>query len=195
MAWWHNDLHTDTPLGSESTGASAGAQSASAWFRAFGVRLTHARSNPGGGDRVDYTGIDFAWRPIRPTRNNYLALAAGLERVQLDTGGVDDSGTGARLAAEGRVGILKLLYVYGEAAWFPRIGSMDFAAGARLTDVSGREYEFGAAFHAFPFLWVRIGYRDARTTGTTTFGTPGGPLRGDITLTSRGPLVAAAFQF
>ncbi len=195
VGWWKNDLDATVPAAigeGSSDDASAAALRAAVYIESFGVRASRTRSRVSGGDGVSYTSFDVMWRPVHVTRNNFFALGVGYERVGIDGSG-DPTSSGVRLAAEGRAALGGLFYVYGEGAYFPRLGSFDLEdSGLRMKDPSGHEVEVGIALKPAPFLWVRVGYRDARLSAKTVFE---GVEYGDTTLRSKGPIVGVGVSF
>jgi hypothetical protein len=192
-AWWHNDLKLEAPGGSSSESAGAPSLRAAVYIRHFGVQAAQYRSNADSADAT-YTSADFVWRPLSLTSNSFLAIGAGYQRFEVEQDGTKSSATGARLVAEGRLAFTGLIYAYGEAAWAPRLGSMDVGLGRDLRDVTSREYEAGVGITPFPFLRVRLGYRDARVRGDLP-GVGSSIPAGQATLGSKGPILGVAVNF
>lgn len=145
--WWENDLD----FAQDSSGAGAPGFRAELWLaNRWGLRGSSFKSDPDEGDEVDYRSVDLLARLISPTENSYLAVGAGWETI--DTGAGDTSGV--RLAAEGRVGIVGVVYAYGQAAYFPDLDDV-----ANAEDLKGKEFEVGLGVNPVPFLHLRGGYR------------------------------------
>ncbi len=150
LTWWAHDI---TAPGVNSTTADGpGAYAEIWWAEGWGLGANYFESDPDARGLADTSGfsVDLKRRFISPTENNFLALGAGWQNVDLVRGGSAD---GVRLLAEGRFGV-GILFGYGHAAWMPDLGD----AGLHR-DVEGTEYEVGVSLTPFPFLNLRLGYR------------------------------------
>lgn len=194
--WWNTDLTVDGPQGSTSRGSGGPVLRADLWITNIGFRAAvYGTDNSLSGD--SYASLELAFRPIAVTRNSYLALAVGYQENDYHRAGgglfgTTEKATGVRLAADGRASLVGLLYVYGEAAWFPSLGSIGTETGGTIKDLSGREYEVGLAIHAAPWLFIRVGHRDVQTTGDTI---ELGVNTGETKFSSKGFLATLNFQF
>lgn len=152
IVWWANDVDID--IGDGEVDAGALGFHASLWLDS-GWGLKGAMYNSDledvGEDDGQYLSVDAAYKLLSVSENNYLALGAGWEDIDLGTG---ISTSGPRVGVAGRVGIVGLVYGYAEAAWFPEL---DDSGG--LSDLSGNELELGIGMDVFPFVRVRAGYR------------------------------------
>lgn len=164
--WWANDF--DSELGAASTSADAGAPGfrAEVWFlNNFGVRGATHGSDPdvSGADSSQFTSVDVLWRPFSPTENSFVALGAGWQEMDLDTIGLGDTASGARVSAEGRVGVGGLVYLYGQGSYMPSLGdgnAIDPSIGV-FKDMEGQELELGVTWNMMPFVALRAAYRAA----------------------------------
>lgn len=86
------------------------------------------------------------------TDNNFVALGAGLENIDLENG---SDTQGLRLSAEGRLGIPGPFFFYGRIAWIPEMSD-----AGNFEDISGRELDLGIHITPFPFISLRLGYQD-----------------------------------
>jgi len=102
-----------------------------------------------------FTSLDFRRKLIAPTENNYLALGFGWQKVEFDDGGSTASTSGLRLSAEGRIGLVGMVYLYGEGAYYLSMDDFD----ADVVDPQGWESEFGISIKPAPFINFRAGYR------------------------------------
>jgi hypothetical protein len=170
--FWNSDTEV---LGvSESSGEVGGR--AEIWFKKLGASAALFRPRPEGALSdldFDYTNLDVKWKLISPTENNFIALGAGYQNVDVTAGGLSDDSTGPRLVAEGRVGLTAILYFYGRGAYMPDLSDLEEGT-VTLTNGSGFEYEFGLQVKPFPFLQLFGGFRSHKNEydvplGTTEF--------------------------
>jgi hypothetical protein len=153
--WWANDFEGSLSNGDIDAGALGGY--GELWLgERWGMRGSLYRSDleDVGLDSSDHIAIDLKRRFLSATDNTFFALGLGWEDIDLESG---ESTSGARLMAEGRVGLAGAVYFYGQTAWIP---DLDDVAGR--TDIDGREYEIGVVFDPLPFLSLRAGYRRFR---------------------------------
>lgn len=155
--WWSNDLDTD----SGSIDASAPAYRGELWlFDRYGVRAGQYMSNPdGNADGTDTTSVDVMWRAWAPSENNFVAAGMGWQMMHLDGLGIDDNTSGMRLSVEGRVGLMNMLYAYGQGSYLPSLDDAGDALARTLEDMDGHEYELGVSWKMAPFVSMRAGYR------------------------------------
>jgi hypothetical protein len=170
--FWNSDTEV---LGVSESSGEVGAR-AEVWFKRLGASAAYFQPKPEGllSDLdFEYTNLDVKWKFIAPTENNFFALGAGYQSVDLAGGGFDDDSTGARLVAEGRVGLTGILYFYGRGAYMPELSDIETGT-VSLTNGSGFEYEFGLQLKPFPFLQLFGGFRSHKNEydvplGTTEF--------------------------
>jgi hypothetical protein len=182
--WWANDY--ESPSG--STDADAAGLRGELWvFDRFGVQAMQSGSDVGGSeeDSAGYTSVDAMWRALAFSKNNFLAVGLGWQRLDLAPVGMDDSTSGARLALQGRVSLLDYVYAYGHGAYSPALQDVpaSSAASGSFEDLDGLEYELGVAWNVGPFVSLRAGYRanriDFRQTSVESLPQPtagGSPL-------------------
>ena len=114
----------------------------------------------------EQTLVDLKYRLASLTGNTFVALGLGWGQ---DRFGAEGDTSGARVLAEGRVGVLGALYLYGEAGWAPQMGDL----GLRQ-DLSSISVETGLVLDPLPFVSLRAGWRYHITdytgsiTGTST---------------------------
>jgi hypothetical protein len=122
--WWNNEYAVDEGGLGASEDAAAPGFLAELWlFNRYGLRAGVYSSDLDdvGLDSSDYMSVDLLWRAFSPTENSFFALGAGWTEMDLSTIGLDGDTSGARLTAEGRVGIIALLYLYGQGAYMPAL--------------------------------------------------------------------------
>lgn len=162
--WWANEYET------EGVSADAGVPGLNAelWWKKFGFRAQALGDVDDVASSSDYTALDVMWKPFAPAENSFIAVGLGWQDMgftAIDAGPnpVPFSGdtAGMRVALEGRVGIVGMVYAYGQAAYLP---DMDNAADAltqdQYNDMDGLELEVGVSWKPAPFVSVRGGYRE-----------------------------------
>lgn len=168
VAYWQQDYTWQTDPGDFAIARSADDLGywGKIWAFNWGLSAAQFKGNWNGGT-TDYLSIDLMRKVIHPTRNNYLALGVGWQQIdyQVDIGTLVAStdSTGARLVADARVGLIGMLYAYGNAAYLFGMSGPDFDDNKYGTG-DGIEYEFGLAVKPAPFLWLRVGYRLTRVS-------------------------------
>jgi hypothetical protein len=162
--WWANDH--DSQYGESIVSSDAGAPGfrAELWFvKRYGIRAERYSSDTGdiGGGTSDYTSLDFMWRAFSPTENNFIALGAGWQEIDLDTVGLAGDTSGVRLALEGRVALGGLFYIYGQGYYLPSLDDAEVAdpAFGPLRNMDGHMLEAGISWKMAPFVSMRGGYR------------------------------------
>ena len=165
--WWANDfdasgLQSAVPPG---TDAAAPSYSGELWiFKRYGFRAGRYSSDLGdvGRSTSDTTSLDFMWKAFSPTENNFLAVGAGWQEMDMPSIGLDST-SGARLSAEGRVAIIGVLQLFAQLSYYPSLddGQGITPADGRFEDMSGSEYEFGLIWKLAPFVHLRAGYRES----------------------------------
>jgi hypothetical protein len=171
--WWANDY--DSQYGEEVYSSDAGAPGyrAEIWFlKKYGLRAERYSSDNGdiGGGSSDFTSLDFMWRAFSPTENNYIALGAGWQQIDLDTVGLVGDTSGVRVALEGRVALGGLFYIYGQGYYLPSLDDAEVAdpAFGPLRDMDGHMLEAGVSWKMAPFVSMRGGYRVHNINFSTT---------------------------
>ena len=99
----------------------------------------------------EQTVVDLKVRILNATDNSFLALGLGWEQ---DRFGAEGDASGARIMAEGRLGVLGFLRLYAEAGWAPYLGDV----GSRR-DMSSISVETGFVLDPLPFVDLRLGWR------------------------------------
>ncbi len=114
-----------------------------------------------GPQQIDYTSLDFRYKVVRFSENNFLALGMGYQSIDVDTneGSIDSSGW--RLSAETHVGLARIVNFYGEGAYY--FGMDDLKGGGKTSgeNLNGWELEVGVSIKPFPFFNIRAGYRQS----------------------------------
>jgi hypothetical protein len=201
-AWWANDFSASGNGSSVDASAGAPGFRAELWlFKRYGLRAERYSSDGAdlGASSTDYTSVDFRWRAFSPTENNFLALGAGWQQMDMATLGLEGNTSGARLGLEGRVAAGGLFYFYGQGSYLPSLSdtpAVDPALG-RFENMSGWEYEAGVSWKMFPFLSMRGGYRSQRVDFTRTGYEilPGEEDSMDGAVESSGFLLGLSFRF
>ncbi len=98
------------------------------------------------------TQLEVRRRLLSASDNNYFALGAGIEQLDLING---QDTSGFRISAEGRAGLPGSIFVYGKFAWTPDLGD-----AGNFKDISAREVDAGIHITPMPFLSIRLGYLD-----------------------------------
>ena len=122
--------------------------------------------NTGSNTSMQYSNLDFKWRFLSASQNNFFALGAGWQQVDVNgTGLSSDRTSGVRLVADGRVSFVKVLYGYGRAAYLPRLKDWNDGVST-FSDGKGYEAELGLQIKPSAFIQIFIAYRKADTTFT-----------------------------
>lgn len=162
--WWQNDFESTGGSTNVSDEASAPGFRAELWFaKKFGVRAAtfNADVDNINVESSDYTSVDVLYKLFAPTKNNFIALGAGWQEMDLESIGVADGTSGARISAEGRVGLIGMVHVYGQGSYLPELDdapAMNSADGM-FREIEGMEYEVGLSWKMFPFVAAKAGYR------------------------------------
>jgi hypothetical protein len=174
---------TDNGIANESSGAPAAF--GNLWIKnSLGLGASRYDASPEGsleGADSDFTTVDVRWRWLSASRNNFVALGVGAERV----GFVDDATTASRVSVEGRVSV-KIVYFFARGAYLPTMGSM-VVDGTPYDGKTGYELEGGLAVKPAAFISIYAAYK----SNTIDLA---GPL-GDVSLTSAGPAAGLVFSF
>ncbi|KAA3625006.1 MAG: hypothetical protein DWQ08_09710, partial [Proteobacteria bacterium] len=115
--WWANDPDANLDDGPLDAGSLSGF--AEVWWNEnWGVRGARYETTLEdiGFDSSDHISLDVKRRFFSLTDSSFVALGAGWQNIDLDTGG---SSSGLRLTAEGRVGLGGAVSLYGQTSWLP----------------------------------------------------------------------------
>ena len=146
---WVVDDYEDTSVNSPLTGGYGELWLGERWgLRAALYRVSEDSVSMAPDEQ---TLIDFKYRLVNATDNTFLAVGLGWEQ---DRFGAEGDASGARIMAEGRVGVLGFLRFYAEAGWAPSLGDL----GSRR-DLSSISVETGLVLDPFPFVDLRLGWR------------------------------------
>ena len=151
IAWWANDFEADLSEGDIDAGSLF--IHGEGWLgNKWGIRGAWYDSDLEGETFSDQTraNIEIRRRLLSLSDNNFIALGAGIERIDLQDG--SDS-SGLRLSAEGRFGIPGPVFFYGKLSLVPVLQD-----AGNFDDISAREVDIGMHITPFPFLSVRFGY-------------------------------------
>ena len=180
IVYW--DSETDFSLGSmsESYDSEDISYFAEGWFGKWGVKgavynVEFDDSGKEGDLDIEFTSLDLRRKLFAPTENNFFALGIGWEKIKIDTGDDSIDSNGLRLAAEGRIGLVGMLYIYGDASYYFSLDDFD----NEVTNPDGWELEFGLSYKPAPFVNLRAGYRTSSLDfdigfGETRGGNPSG---------------------
>jgi len=146
---WAVDDYQDTSVNSPLTGGYGELWLGERW----GMRAALYRVSPDSVSMApdEQTVVDLKVRILNATDNSFLALGLGWEQ---DRFGAEGNASGARIVAEGRLGVLGFLRLYAEAGWAPYLGDV----GSRR-DMSSISVETGFVLDPFPFVDFRLGWR------------------------------------
>ena len=95
--------------------------------------------------------LDIKRRLLSATENTYLAMGLGWNDIAISE---DESSSGMRFVAEGRVGIYGPAYLFGQAAYSPWMSNI-----GNQIDPFGKELELGLVVDPLPSMSFRAGYR------------------------------------
>lgn len=192
LYWASNSTIADA----ESEHSYDAAARAELWFvKKFGLSASWYRPQPDNGaavgvESMQYANLDFKWRYLSPTQNNFFALGAGWQQVDVNGGYAfagDESTAGPRVVAEGRVCFVKILYGYARGAWLPTLQDWTSTAAGDLRDGDGFEAEAGLQIKPAAFIQIFLAYRMSHTS----FEGASGP----VTFDHDGPVVGFGFNF
>lgn len=153
LNWWANDFDTDLSDGEVNAGAFGG-ELQLWWDQTWGLKGSLYRSDladSAGMNDTDYLSLDLKQRLFSATENNYVAAGVGYERLNINDGG---NSQGLRLLVEGRLGLVGMLYAYGQTAWMPV-----FEDTNSREDLDALEFEAGVAVSPLPFIQLSAGWR------------------------------------
>ncbi len=162
--WWANEFDSAGGAAGISEDSGAPAYRAEIWFvNKVGLRAAvyNADLEDIGAENSDQASVDVLWKVFAPSENNFLAVGAGWQELDLEAIGMADGTSGPRAALEGRIGIVGLLYAYGQGSYYFEHDDADamVAADGRFSDIDGHEYEVGVFWKMFPFVNMRAGFR------------------------------------
>jgi len=158
------------------------------WTKQFGVSGEYygpETEGDLGSQDLSYMVLDVKWRPIRPTRNTFLAVGLGYENIDLDA--TDTSGP--RIVADGRVGLAGMLYLYGKAAYLFELSDLKVGGEVVGENGDGHEFDLGVGIEPLPILSVWAGYRET----SLSFDVP--DVGGGVEATTSGFYLAAGVHF
>ncbi len=194
--WWANEYETE---GVSADNGVPGFNAELWWQNKFGVRAQVLGDVDDTASSSDYTAVDVMWKAFAPTENNFFAVGLGWQEMDFtalnSTLPIDSGDTsGMRVALEGRIGIVGMVYAYGQAAYLP---SMDDATGSSVNsdaynDMDGLEFELGVSWKPAPFISVRGGYRENQLDYTRV---ELGGAESDESSESSGFLLGVGFHF
>ncbi|MCP3979279.1 MAG: outer membrane beta-barrel protein [bacterium] len=159
--YWANNYDTGGLADLSSDGNTPGLR-AEVWFlQRYGVRGSFFNTDYDDISVLDnessYTSLDLMWRVFSPTDDNFIAVGAGWQEMDLNMVGMNGDTSGVRLSVEGRVSF-GLFYAYGQGSYMPELDDASTPT-TDLEDISGSDIEVGVAWKALPFMAVRAGYR------------------------------------
>lgn len=169
LYWASNTTIAD----SESEHSYDAAARAELWFvKKFGLAAAWYRPQPEnapavGVESMQYANLDLKWRFLSPTKNNFLALGAGWQQVDVSGGYAfagDESTSGPRILVEGRACFVKVLYGYARGAWLPTLADWTSSAAGDLRDGDGYEAEAGLQIKPTAFIQIFLAYRMSHTS-------------------------------
>ena len=193
--WWANEYET------EGVSADAGVpgMNAELWWKSVGVRAQVLGDVDEVNSSSDYTALDVMWKAFSPTENNFFAVGLGWQDMGFTavdptlTNAFSGDAAGVRVALEGRVGIVGMVYAYGQAAYLPDMGdASDSLTLDEYNDMDGLEYEVGVSWKPAPFVSVRGGYRENQLDYTRR---DLGGAENDESSDSSGFLLGVGFHF
>jgi hypothetical protein len=159
--WWANEYETE----GVSEDAGVPGFNAELWWKKVGVRAQLLGDLDNTDSSTDYTAVDVMWKAFAPTENNFIAVGLGWQDMGFTavdaglTNAFSGDTSGMRVALEGRVGIVGMVYAYGQAAYLPDMDNATDPNGDEYNDVDGLEFEVGVSWKPAPFISVRGGYR------------------------------------
>ena len=200
--YWNSEFDSSGVAALASDAGSPGFRAQLWLFNKYGVKAGMYRTDLDDFAAIetsDYTSVDVMWRPFSPTQNNYVAVGLGWQQMDLNTIGLQGDTGGVRVNVDGRIGLGKIFFFYGEASYLPKLSDATAATPAlgRFESMSGHEYELGVSVKPAPFVQLRAGYR----THSVDFSQTGlDPLLGfgtqlDGTAESSGFLAGLTFNF
>ena len=200
--WWASDYDSTGGSASLSGDGDAPGYRAELWLlHRFGFRASVYSSDLDdlGVESADYTSLDFMWRAFSPSENNFLAIGAGWQEMDLAPVGLDGDTSGVRISLDGRIGLPGPFYLYGTASYLPALDdapATDPLLGS-FENLEGSEVDLGLSWTIVPFVAFRAGYRtqtvDFTRTGFAPL--PGQPAEMDGEVESTGYVAGLSFRF
>lgn len=162
--YWNSEFDSTGRSAMTSDAGSPGFR-ASLWlFNRYGIKAGIYQTDLDAFSSIEssnYTTLDVMWRAFSPTQNNYVAVGLGWQQMNLNSIYLAGSTSGARINVEGRVGLGRIVYAYGEGSYLPSLddGVATLPGYGQFEDLSGHEYEVGISVKPAPFVNLRAGYR------------------------------------
>ena len=200
--YWNSEFDSSGVAALASDAGSPGFRAQLWLFNKYGVKAGMYRTDLNDFTAIEtsnYTSVDVMWRPLSPTQNNYLAVGLGWQQMDLNTIGLQGDTNGVRVNVDGRLGLGKIVFAYGEASYLPSLSDATASTPGfgQFGSMSGYEYEFGVSVKPFPFVQLRAGYRmhsvDFNQTGLDPLLGFGTEMEG--TAESSGILAGLTFNF
>ena len=151
IGWWANDFDADLSEGDIDAGSLF--LHGETWLGdKWGIRGAWYDSDFEGERFSDQTryNLELRRRLFKFTDNNFVALGAGFERIDLENG---ETSNGLRVSAEGRFGVPGPVFFFGKVAWIPVMQD-----AGEFEDISATEIDAGVHFTPIPFMSLRFGY-------------------------------------
>jgi len=151
VSLWNNQFESDLVSGDVDAGSLA--LNGEIWIGdKWGLKAARYESDLEGTaiSNQSRTQIELRRRFFSLSDNNFLALGAGIEDIELFNG---ESSNGLRLSIEGRVAVTPVTYLFARGALLP-----DMSDAGGFSNLTGSEVELGASFTPFPFISVKVGF-------------------------------------
>ena len=151
FALWNNEFETDISAGEIDAGSLM--LHGEVWLGdRWGLRAAWFDSDLESTAFSDQSRlqVEVRRRLLKATDNNFFALGAGLEKIELENG--SDS-NGLRLSAEGRLGLPGPVFLFGRYSWIPILED-----AGNFENVSATEFDAGIHVTPIPFVSLRAGY-------------------------------------
>lgn len=179
VQYWDSDTEVDTVSeGSSAAGAFVDLGLGDHWV----IGAAYDKVDPDSGSGGDFTSVNVKYKFLAPSRNNFFAVGAGMERLSIE----DADSTSARVFAEGRVSV-KIVWFYARVAYIPSLDDLSNSSGTLKGD-TGKDFDAGVAVKPAPFVYLFAGYKDK----TRTFDEPGS---GKFDVKVKGPYAGVGFNF
>jgi len=160
--YWVHDVEQEMEGESREWSADAPALFGEVWIGDLGFAGSWHQSDIDAGELgqvdFDYTGVDARWKLLKAPGGNFLALGAGFQQVDIEADGESFDSTGFRLVADAKVGLGRIVYAFGQAAFWTGLDDFE-GREVGLVDPSGWEAEFGVSVKPAPFFNIKAGYR------------------------------------
>jgi hypothetical protein len=166
LLWWQTDFARDTDIEDVSIDAGAPGVRGELWlFNKFGLRASLFTSDLEDLDEddADYRSADLMYRLFSVTQKNFISLGVGWQDMEFTESGLGAQlveTEGARVMADGRFSLIRIVHVYANYTWLPELDDYrPDQSGDVYTDLEGTEYEVGLSWTIAPFLDTRFAYR------------------------------------